>query len=151
GRRAGQSAARQPGRHGLDPREAQGLRGRAGIADLERDELTLNRLSIPFVPAEALGHAHVSGSPTDTLHEWRRCAPDGSLPPCGGGKGRGVGDEAPSARLVSCKESRTTVGCICSIAATNRQQRCCTPLPVPPPQGGRERCGTALPQPHTAF
>src|SRR6185369_16447132 len=24
-------------------------------------------------------------------------------------------------------------------------QRCCTPLPVPPPQGGRERCGTALP------
>jgi hypothetical protein len=60
----------------------------------------------PRVPACALGDAHISGSLTDTLHEWRRCAPHGSLPPCGGGTGRGVGDEAPSARLVSCKKSR---------------------------------------------
>src|SRR5262249_33725018 len=25
-----------------------------------------------------------------TFREWRRCAPHGSLPPCGGGTGRGV-------------------------------------------------------------
>src|SRR5215471_10615805 len=35
--------------------------------------------------------------------------------------------------------------CNLSCAADNRRGACCTPLPVPPPQGGRERCGTALP------
>src|SRR5258705_2677100 len=40
-----------------------------------------------------------------------------SLPPCGGGVGRGVAADSAFAT---------------------------TPLPVPPPQGGRERCGTHL-------
>src|SRR5712692_82550 len=45
----------------------------------------------------------------------------GSLPPCGGGLGRGV---AASSVFVA------------------------TPLPVPPPQGGREPCGTATSRPN---
>src|SRR5262245_10870638 len=30
------------------------------------------------------------------------------------------------------------------MADMKQRRRCCTPLPVPPPQGGRERCGTAF-------
>src|SRR5439155_26298660 len=49
--------------------------------------LLLPRHILGVVPAKALGRAHISYSAGCEL---RRCVPHGSLPPCGGGTGRGV-------------------------------------------------------------
>src|SRR6185369_6961840 len=72
-----------------------------------------------------------------TLRELRGCVPHGSLPPCGGGTGRGV------QRPLRLFEIR----CPCACVSHGEPYASClvaTPLPVPPPQGGRERCGSAL-------
>src|SRR6266478_5184686 len=76
---------------------------------------------------------------------WRRgrVVPQRSLPPCGGGTGRGVATNTErEARLVH--RLATMGGCIYRVATWNRCSACCTPLPVPPPQGGREPWGTHL-------
>jgi hypothetical protein len=70
-----------------------------------------------------------------------RTVPRRSLPPCGGGTGRGVSNRHCGClqfdvAFSRCSRSRRRDRCLqCSIA---------TPLPVPPPQGGREPCGTHL-------
>src|SRR6185436_20734375 len=72
------------------------LRGRAGRARNRKEGHGVMMLAFE-TPGARLAHA-------------------GSLPPCGGGVGRGVAADSESAA---------------------------TPLPVPPPQGGRGRWGTA--------
>src|SRR5215470_9889398 len=78
--------------------------------------------------------------------ELRRCVPHGSLPPCGGGTGRGwrqgtVRDAVSALRFLKI---RNLGAAFVRYRIGNNRCACCTPLPVPPPQGGRERCGTAL-------
>src|SRR5690349_18766597 len=59
-----------------------------------------------------------------------------SLPPCGGGMGRGVTcDLATACRLVH-RERRTRY------APLPVDTPALTPLPIPPPQGGREACAS---------
>ena len=62
----------------------------------------------------------------------------------------GGGDEAPSAKVLLRKDPRSEAAFVGS-PITKKCRACCTPLPVPPPHGGRERCGTALPnhRPHS--
>src|SRR5438132_5152860 len=64
----------------------------------------------------------------------------------GGGTGRGVAINAARAKLILRVDQNTksNENCFCPRRIENRHHPCCTPLPVPPPQGGRERCGTAL-------
>ena len=63
--------------------------------------------------------------------------------------GEGQGEGWPQSTDDECPPDwRTANGCgsgTYRIVDNNQKQRCCTPLPVPPPQGGRERCGIALP------
>src|SRR5437016_6238329 len=119
--------------------------------------LTIRALKMPtkrLCPAcwvaEPWNRQHPAG------HELRRCVPHGSLPPCGpcgGGTGEGGGDKAPSAKLVLCRLHAKSTG-DCSLSGSDWKQMrsaCCTPLPVPPPQGGRERCGTTLHKFGTVF
>src|SRR4029434_8590303 len=85
--------------------------------------------------------------------ELRRCAPHGSLPPCGGGTGRGV---ATAHRARSCFSAqilkiRSLEAAFVRYRIENNRCTCCTPLPVPPPHGGRERRGTDLHTSHAAF
>src|SRR5262249_41475624 len=40
---------------------------------------------------------------------------------------------------------------LCFSTLGNNRHACCTPLPVPPPHGGRERCGTTLPNRKTSI
>ena len=51
-----------------------------------------------------------------------------SLPPCGGGLGRGVAQQ--KVRVVSDAPG---------VSARRKESPCGTPLPAPPPQAGRER------------
>jgi hypothetical protein len=94
----------------------------------------------------SLGHAHIS----------RSAAPQTRWPSCKGacptvpsplvGEGQGEGRRRRIERK-ACLVHRRKNDCISRIADM-KQRRCVlffTPLPVPPPQGGRERCGTALP------
>src|SRR5882672_2918044 len=80
--------------------------------------------------------------PRALVLDLRRSAPHGSLPPCGGGTGRGVAAGAE----VAVVTSRKVVAPLCSerINLTAHSAFAATPLPVPPPQGGRERCGARL-------
>src|SRR5262249_51719863 len=97
--------------------------------------------------------------------ELRRRVPHGTLPPIaredgrkrpyvGGGTGKGVATAQRARSRFNAQILRMQIPSIRSLEATfsrhrngNNRSACCTPLPVPPPQGGRERCGTAL---HTA-
>src|SRR5262245_45855415 len=73
-------------------------------------------------------------------------------PPLRGRDRERGGDKAPSAKLVLCKRPRDRqLARICWATIQNKGSACCTPLPVPPPQGGREPCGTALPNRRPAF
>src|SRR6266568_489072 len=87
--------------------------------------------------------AHISDSRD---RELRRCVPHGSLPPCGGGTGRGVA--TGTARDVAFASGHCTSSVLeqhlSSIGSEAIAGFCYTPLPVPPPPGGRERCGTVL-------
>src|SRR5689334_802866 len=64
------------------------------------------------------------------------------------GEGQGEGYDTRGIRAVI--RSISSNRCHFSIQHDEHYAQCfvATPLPVPPPQGGRERCGTALP-PHT--
>src|SRR6266705_2206343 len=57
------------------------------------------------------------------------------------------GDQSPSGRLVSYAAPQHESPENCFRQDSDRRQLCAcvTPLPVPPPQGGRERCSAALP------
>src|SRR5215510_1240262 len=110
--------------------------------------------SIPSFPHKREPRSHVLSaclwkSTAGTLRELRRSKPHGSLPPCGGGTGRGVatGDE------IAIVASRKDVESLCSerpgLAA--HSAFVITPLPVPPPQGGRERWGARLRNASIAF
>src|SRR5215475_14447499 len=74
----------------------------------------------------------------------RRREPHGSLPPCGGGTGRGVTAIAelrpPARSRVNVFNTRTPL----TKKVSADSLLVATPLPVPPPQGGRERCGTGV-------
>src|SRR6266850_1919819 len=89
--------------------------------------------------------AHVSKFTAEKL---RRCEPHGSLPPCGGGTGRGV---ATAHRARTClqraisRNQESWSGLLSGIGLETTAVLVVPPLPVPPPHGGRERCGTALP------
>src|SRR6476660_3733694 len=80
--------------------------------------------------------------PRARVFELKRSVPQRSLPPCGGGTGRGVatGDE------FAIITSRVDSAPFCSerIRVAARSPFDVTPLPVPPPQGGRERWGARL-------
>jgi hypothetical protein len=56
------------------------------VARLERDEMSLNRLLVPFVPAEAPGHAHISDSAAESCEGACRTVPS---PHVGEGQGGG--------------------------------------------------------------
>src|SRR5882762_4272026 len=71
-------------------------------------------------------------------------------PPMRGRDREGGGDEAPSAKVLLHKDPRSEAAFVGS-PITKKCRACCTPLPVPPPHGGRERCGTALPNHRPAF
>src|SRR5690242_19739677 len=85
----------------------------------------------------------------------RRRTPQRSLPPCGGGTGTGVdtNSASPARRPVSYSSTCTTAYSP-SLQSLSMRERvvehktlsalAATPLPVPPPQGGRERWGTDL-------
>src|SRR6266545_587794 len=72
-----------------------------------------------------------------------RAVPQRSLPPCGGGTGRGVQQsngpclrsetQSPHSRYLEPAQDLLRTECFVA-----------TPLPVPPPHGGREPCGTHL-------
>src|SRR5712691_11470796 len=99
---------------------------------------------------------HISSrgkSTAGTSRELRRCEPHGSLPPCGGGTGRGVatGRCARCCFSVQILKIRSFAVAFVRHRIGNNRRACCTPLPVPPPHGGRERCGTALHTSHAAF
>src|SRR5215510_12225656 len=64
-------------------------------------------------------------------------------PLVGEGQGGGV---AIAHRARSCFRSIGAAFVGCRIG--NNRCACCTPLPVPPPQGGRERCGAHLRNSH---
>src|SRR5262249_31486769 len=75
----------------------------------------------------------------------RRSVPHGSLPPCGGG--RGVDANAECAR----KLLRQRRGSFFRETLIANSVLVATPLPVPPPQGGRERWGARLRNASIAF
>src|SRR5580704_9348684 len=90
-----------------------------------------------FLPSRlAQASEHVSSAPTSRaangpMLKVSRQTQMRSLPPCGGGLGRGVGADAQSlqrSHSLAANKNRDTE----SLARV-------TPLPVPPPQGGRER------------
>jgi hypothetical protein len=114
--------------------------------------------SRPFVPAKALRHVHIFGSlprarcvscegarhTVPSPHSPSQTGVNALMP--GGGTGRGVAT-AHRARTCFCAqipEIRSLGGFVRHRIGNNRSAGC-TPLPVPPPHGGRERCGTALP------
>src|SRR5882724_10125869 len=68
-------------------------------------------------------------------------------PPMWGRDREGGGDGAPRADLLQRADSRNQESCnaFARHGIENNRSAGCTPLPVPPPHGGRERCGTALP------
>src|SRR5882724_12215985 len=68
-------------------------------------------------------------------------------PPMWGRDREGGGDGAPRADLLQRADSRNQESCnaFARHRIENNRSAGCTPLPVPPPHGGRERCGTALP------
>src|SRR5262245_54952140 len=79
----------------------------------------------------------------------RRSVPHGSLPLCGGGTGRGVTANAEFAANLICSKQRGATSL--REVPTARSEFVATPLPVPPPQGGRERCGARLRNASVAF
>src|SRR5215471_13935761 len=70
-----------------------------------------------------------------------RAMPQRSLPPCGGGTGRGVAAFGSYPRSASPHAARSP---FCGREESRLQCFVATPLPVPPPQGGREPCGAHL-------
>src|SRR4029077_7134372 len=72
----------------------------------------------------------------------RRRAPQRSLPPCGGGTGRGVATSTEFAVNASRKKAKTLCRRGRSLATPSASAT--TPLPVSLPQGGREPCGPDL-------
>src|SRR5262249_1899217 len=91
--------------------------------------------------------------PRVTALELRRPVPQRSLPPCGGGTGRGVATRAELAVVNSREDIAPPCAEWTSLAA--HSVFAVTPLPVPPPPpgrlrpsstgyGGRERCGARL-------
>src|SRR5262245_48891140 len=109
--------------------------------------MSLNRRLAPFVPASGPGHAHMA-------RRKRECSARGVKsgatafppPPCGGGTGRGV-QQAQRLFLIRCRTNaapRLLIFRNLSAETASRTVPCRHPLPVAPPQGGREPCGTHL-------
>src|SRR5215510_7592529 len=75
-----------------------------------------------------------------------RAVPQRSLPPCGGGTGRGVQPALHLFVIAGPTNGGSNVLATWVFAPEYLRARrlIATPLPVPPPQGGRERCGTHL-------
>src|SRR5215470_17149541 len=75
-----------------------------------------------------------------------RAVPQRSLPPCGGGTGRGVqqAQRLFPIRYRTNAAPRFLIFRNLSAETASRTVPCRHPLPVPPPQGGREPCGTHL-------
>jgi tripartite-type tricarboxylate transporter receptor subunit TctC len=76
------------------------------------------------------------------MSDLRRSVPHGSLPPCGGGTGRGVATH--SERAIVTLQKDVTPLCLERTSLAADAALAVTPLPVPPPQGGREPCGARL-------
>src|SRR5215510_803788 len=71
-----------------------------------------------------------------TLCELRRCAPHGSLPPCGGGTGRGVAIKHRP-RSSSCVDLRySSDDCVCVPRVGSRSSFLLYPSPCPSPTRG---------------
>src|SRR5499426_999780 len=79
--------------------------------------------------------------PRAVISDLRRSAPHGSLPPCGGGTGRGVNTNAERVPILLLRQNGRAIS---HEVLTATSVLVATPLPVPPPQGGRERCGARL-------
>src|SRR5258705_8304601 len=71
----------------------------------------------------------------------------------GGGTGRGVATAHRARTCFSAQilEIRSLGAAFVRHRIGNNRSAGCTPLPVPPPHGGRERCGTALHTSHPAL
>src|SRR5205807_1057733 len=79
----------------------------------------------PSPPWREDGH---EDSSADMIAVLRRLVPQRSLPPCGGGTGRGVSACTVFSKWIRSDRTFSTRG---------------TPLPTPPPQGGREQTAVA--------
>src|SRR5438105_12474847 len=87
--------------------------------------------------------------PRARVFELKRSVPHRSLPPCGGGTGRGVNANAEcAAKLLLLRQGGQAIS---HGALTANSVLMATLLPVPPPQGGRERCGAGLRNASSAF
>src|SRR5689334_10526989 len=75
--------------------------------------------------------------------EMGRPMPQRSLPPCGGGTGRGV-QQRCFGSYRRFDNSRPAAAAFSSRQEPRLQCFAATPLPVPPPQGAREPCGAHL-------
>src|SRR5215510_2461153 len=92
---------------------------------------------------KGLRHPHISETTAESGEDARHTVPS---PPAGEGQGGGCNKHCGGFQTDTGKGSAQTLSI--SDVYDRKQRRArysnSTPLPVPPPQGGRERCGTAV-------
>src|SRR5262249_2753600 len=85
------------------------------------------------------------------LRELRRCAPHGSLPPCGGGTGRGVATRHKAEGLDPCTDPRTAACYMCWTSDVKQTQCSLYPSPCPSPTRGEGTLWHRSAQPQTSI